>query len=449
MPLRIRAPRWSAATVTLLGAIVFASCSLETEGKDNQAAEQGGAAGEENGGSAGVPEQGGASNGGASHGGASGHGGTSSGGTSSGGASGQGGSSTGGSAQGGANSGGAAGKGGTSSGGSGQGGSSAGGSSGAGVEQQCLDGTDNDADGKKDCEDSDCTSSGFACTALPPGWQGFFRTRTGAYAGAASPLDCPGGAPPSRRYLAPASAAQCSACSCTWGGASCGIPQLACSGSDSTCYDTQFTFDTDCSTCCTINTSTWPQNPYFSCYVEPTSNVTNPGTCTAGAASDFPNKDPWAQVLDVCAVPSTTSGCPNGSSCLSPDAGDYDLAVCIRHDQDVACPAGWTKKAVSYASFTDTRACSSCGCGAPSGVQCTGGSYKFYDTDACAACSNCSQPVTVANGCVDLANHADYNQFSMIIEKPPAPSGGTCQATGGTPTGQLTPGGAETWCCKN
>lgn len=431
--------------MTLLGALVFAACSLNSEGKLDESggelggADQGGSSGEDHGGSAGIAEQGGSSSGGAS-----GHGGTASGG-----AAGQGGSSSGGaSGMGGASSGGASGtggKGGSSSGG-------AAGSSGAGVEQDCLDSSDNDSDGKKDCEDSDCTSTGFGCVELPGGWQGFFRTRTSIFAGAAEPLDCPGGAPPSRRFLDPAAAAQCSACSCTWGGATCGIPLLACSGSDSTCYDTQFTFSTDCTGCCTVNTSTWPENPYFSCYVEPTSDVASPGTCTAGAPADFANKDPWGHVIDICAVPSTASGCASGSSCLSPDAGSYEAGVCIRHDQDVACPSGWTKKAVSYASANDSRACSACGCGAPANVKCTGGSYEFYDTDGCTGCpagSTCSSPVLVAGTCVDLANHADYHQFSMVIDKSPTPSGGTCAATGGTPTGQLTPSGAETWCCKN
>lgn len=400
--------------LALSGAVGFFACMLDTQGQLDVSEQPEPDASV--GGSAGEPGEGGAGPGGSAHGGA-------------GGVSGEGGVA------------GSSGEGGAQ-----QSGGSAGG---GGSEQNCLDGTDDDGDSAIDCADTDCTAKGYACAALPSGWEGHFRLRVSDFAGAVDPLPCPGGAPAVRRFLDPATAAECSACTCSWGGATCGPPTLECSVSDKECKTLVPSSELDCGTCCNIKTDSFSDTPSISCYVGPLSTVTSPGSCTAGPPSDFANKDPWGRVLDICPVPSSSGGCPDGA-CLFPDTGDYDAGACIRHDGELDCPSGWTRKAVSFEAATDERSCSACGCGAADGVQCKGGAYKFHDTSSCEGCgmSICSDPVTVGASCRDLSGHADYHNFSAVIDQWPTASGGSCTPNGGEPLGLLTPSGAQTWCCK-
>jgi hypothetical protein len=123
----------------------------------------------------------------------------------------------------------------------------------------------------------------------------------------------------------------------------------------------------------------------------------------------------------------------------------YGSGDCIYQDGDVACPMGpYAQKTLLYTGFADSRSCSACACGAPSGGTCAG-LVRLFDYEGIE--DGCSEagPILPADGtCV--ATGAEITGY--ILELDGAPVGGSCAASGGNPSGTVTGTNPITVCCE-
>jgi hypothetical protein len=120
--------------------------------------------------------------------------------------------------------------------------------------------------------------------------------------------------------------------------------------------------------------------------------------------------------------------------------------ACLAWSGERECPAEkFTERFVLYSGIQDTRACSSCACGAPEGSACDSLVKLFKD-------GACGEPIgTVGAGsngaaCVDLKNPPGLAIGSKSATSP-LYHAGTCAASGGTLEGAAEPTGAMTFCC--
>ncbi|MDI1448008.1 hypothetical protein [Polyangium sp. 6x1] len=333
------------------------------------------------------------------------------------------------------NTGGSAGQGGAGGAGGGQGGTGAGTTG----SENCLDGADNDDDGDVDCADDDCTA-GFACVdEAPSGWSYAWTAE-----GDAAPGACANGSAPEALFTDPAGAAECSACTCgDVQGAACSMPGLQCYPNLTMCLgggdNWSGAFQNGAT--CAKPTNLLGFAGALACRLNGAATVTSPGSCPP-SVSELQNKEPFAGKITACAAKTSNGGCGAGSACAPKPAATESL--CIRQEGEHACPDGFSQ-VVSYKSAADTRACSACTCEA--GTTCAGGLYRFHDLDNCVAEGASTAPIALdSDTCRNVTGQLDSNSWS--IEAVPATPSGNCTAKGGQPTGELTPEGAVTFCCK-
>jgi hypothetical protein len=186
---------------------------------------------------------------------------------------------------------------------------------------------------------------------------------------------------------------------------------------------------------CTVPTG--PPMAYASgqCDVGGYNNVSTPtvagGACQPNGSAAVPPTS-WSGEARACAPTQAPGLCSQGV-CMP--ALDPTFLLCIEQAGDQACPSGYPNKRTEYASVSDTRGCSACTCGAPSGISC-GGRWTWYSDRNCqTALASSSLPAN----CTGSNQSAEYQA---------APSGGSCGASGSSPTGSAQGAGAQTFCCK-
>jgi hypothetical protein len=172
----------------------------------------------------------------------------------------------------------------------------------------------------------------------------------------------------------------------------------------------------------------------------------NDGACTPSPAQFPPPSPPtWKTAAIACGInPFFT--CPDPYARCAP-AARPGFKVCVFADSlgDVPCATvgPYTERHVFYGDFDDTRACSPCTCGAPSGSACSSTVSLYTD----GACSSQVGSLTVdATGpkCVDVPSGSALGSKSAT---PPSYTPGACAPGGGAPTGAATPTKAATYCC--
>jgi hypothetical protein len=121
------------------------------------------------------------------------------------------------------------------------------------------------------------------------------------------------------------------------------------------------------------------------------------------------------------------------------------FAQCLVRDGDSECPGPfYTVKHVFYGGLADTRDCSPCGCGAPTGSTCTAFVTAFKD-------DSCSSPIVagtidaMSSACLDIVPSGQALGSKLATAPVYAP--GACQASGGEPTGEALPVQPATYCC--
>jgi len=310
------------------------------------------------------------------------------------------------------------------------------GTGGAGVEQNCVNGLDDDNDGLTDCEDPDC--SGFSCVPAPPaGWVGVAWLEASS-----APAACPPGLGDQLDLFDPADlVAPAASCSCACGvaaGVACGT-HMRCDPSAAQCAATGNMNGQSTSCGSNIPNVTFPAY----CRADPPGAFG--GACAPTAAGAAPQWS-WAMAARACGTQLGGTCSDSASVCVPELAGA--IGPCIRRAGDLACPAPYGKKTLYYdgQTVTDDRACngSGCACGAPIGSTCDCGpqgcAVDLYGDAACGA-TQASVPTTAACGLVQSKPTA-----AKLVGVSTVP--GACPPSGAAqPTGTVTPTAPVTVCC--
>lgn len=137
-------------------------------------------------------------------------------------------------------------------------------------------------------------------------------------------------------------------------------------------------------------------------------------------------------------------------NCTGGGCGKTDSAfgACILHDGDQVCPDGWTgDRHVLYQHIDDERACTPCGCDAPSGGGCRARWKVFTDANCTAqTAENIVTTDMAPDACIDLMpGVALAGKSAALVDY----TKGTCTPTGGAPVGDLKLDGQVTVCCPS
>src|SRR5262249_4465649 len=103
----------------------------------------------------------------------------------------------------------------------------------------------------------------------------------------------------------------------------------------------------------------------------------------------------------------------------------------------------FTEQHVFFSDKGDTRGCSTCTCGTPTGQTCMATWSLYSDSTDPPSCQTLEATVT-SGACVaqSLPNLITSVRISVTT-----PTGGSCPANPGSPTGSLTGKGPTTLCC--
>jgi hypothetical protein len=170
----------------------------------------------------------------------------------------------------------------------------------------------------------------------------------------------------------------------------------------------------------------------------------NLASCAAMPTTSVPMYS-WQTTARGCdySGPNDTGGCTGGDLCIAKPSSPFGTVACIYQAGDVPCPQGpYTVKQTYYRSVADSRGCTPCTCGAPTGVSCAlSGSLSTYSTFG-NPCSNVIATAQADGSCV--MTHGGVGIQGLVTA---TPSGGSCAAASVSPTGSATPTGPTTVCC--
>jgi hypothetical protein len=291
--------------------------------------------------------------------------------------------------------------------------------------EDCLDGTDENNNGKTDCEEPSCAPYA-RCAPAPtayPGWAGY---ATVVPAAAPCPKDLPVSA---EAWAADDDAATCPTCKCQ---AQVTCPSSANVGESAIAGCNQgvlpFTANT---TCTAVPALTAAQTARYWIYAaEPT------GTCVSTTVDSPTPAATKHHAVRVCSGPRFGGGCPPDQVC-APVASS---GLCLSRPTQsglLACPAAFPvlrltapKEADPEAAFADQRACAACSCDAkPKGVTCAV-KLDLYSDASCA-----TNKGSVASGvCSDVSCNGVCKSAKLTATQT---SSGTCGASGGGATGKV------------
>lgn len=310
--------------------------------------------------------------------------------------------------------------------------------------EDCTDGKDNDGNGLEDCADPAC-EPGYECVkSVPSGFERYVRVHTGAggAGGAGGDALCPDGSAPLKYYVGPAKeSAECSACSCTWAGASCSTPELSCyydKNKDNMCGGLPELVAKGNDLVCDVNPDV-PWDDKVWCKLTAPGAVASQGTCdkSGGVLAASPA---WQDTVDVCPIEKAGGGCMSGNVCV-PRGGSGSSELCIDVASDQPCPGEWSASPIkAYEDVKDNRSCAPCDCNVDS-ISCSDAYYIVYDVDSCFG----GKREIHSADCVDVSDLLD-NTSGAVRPVAGKPSEGTC--SGGEPTGKVEPEKPHTICCK-
>ena len=174
--------------------------------------------------------------------------------------------------------------------------------------------------------------------------------------------------------------------------------------------------------------------------MEVSAPVPLPGTCQASATTSVPDAG-WGASARLCKVSLPNSGkCDAGEVCAPPVGLPFESSYCIATTELSPCPPGpYTNRRVYYGAATDTRECTACSCGPPS-MSCDGGTVSTFNEMGCAAPSQHTWSAPQSCAGIGGVTSATYDGDAV-------PNSGPCKASGGLPSGGLTPTNPTTICC--
>ena len=306
------------------------------------------------------------------------------------------------------------------------------GGAGGGPLEDCLNGQDDDGDGDEDCADNDCTA-GFSCVPnVPAAWDGPVALFDGD---PANVPPCPA-AFPDEEYQGRSNLvnepAMCAACTCSTPDVECTLAPLA------------FTTGATCAN--TVTTAAQPMTAGDCATITPPGQtsgykaaaaVATPDDCTEGGGQETLPPVNWGSAAIACGGAATGDGCQGTDVCAPLPGGSFVSGQCIWRDGNHACPNGYGDKYVLYdeSDYDDTRGCTACACGDPTGT--CNVTTEIY---AGAACADVPIATVVNNGSCELAPIGGSIETTIM-------KSGSCPPVGGSPTGEITEGTNPTTVC--
>jgi hypothetical protein len=310
--------------------------------------------------------------------------------------------------------------------------------------ENCIDGLDNDCNGKIDCADQPACSA-YGCAPPPPSsWLGPAVLWTGA--GTATLPACPAGYPTAVDGFSGLTFAN-DTCTCQ-----CTATGQTCSGGTAMIYASL-----NCgSACATVALTSGTCVTFSSCSGEQgawqvTAPVSATGQCTAVTTPTSGGPPTWKTAVRVCTSTGTTNragGCSTATDeCLPIAASPFGAALCVyQTGTQTTCPAPYNHNAkpfvYSTGSTTDGRGCSACTCGGtPTAGTCSGGVHLY-------GAPNCTG-TAVASGSGCQTFNDPFGGSAEAVEASYSSTPGTCPApsTMTQPTGAVTATGAFSVCC--
>ena len=148
----------------------------------------------------------------------------------------------------------------------------------------------------------------------------------------------------------------------------------------------------------------------------------------------------WDNAHVACDLPTS---CQTNGKCV--EGLETGQELCVYVSGNAQCPAGFPNPIDTWQDATDTRDCSTCSCGNPSGT--CSGNVTFSEVDCLsfrtelANLSLASCTSTPSLSALDgVATTGLFGNF--------APSGGSCTPSTSTPQGTVTGTGQRTVCCQ-
>jgi hypothetical protein len=143
----------------------------------------------------------------------------------------------------------------------------------------------------------------------------------------------------------------------------------------------------------------------------------------------------WKDAVRLCAPAVEPAACGAGQVTVPPVGDGFQKGnYCVARSGEWACPSGYPSRRTYHESAADTRSCSACNCGAPTGASCGAPAVHADMT-----CGGTSRP-TRGSKC-DVLGNASAASFSDQA------TGGACAPHGGAPIGTVAPDAPTTICC--
>lgn len=304
------------------------------------------------------------------------------------------------------------------------------------------------ADSSSDSSTSDATPApdspsmcgGVCADAVPTGWSGpvtlFDQTGPPAPAAPACPTSFPTNAYDGNADLdAPT---ETCGCSCGGGaGAQCGQSTI------------QYFTDPGCVIACNPGVYGLPpglcvttgcaSNPDGLIVTAP--GVSFAGSCTPQSTSTIPPST-WNTTGRACGTTAVNGLCSGSGVCVPSPPAPF-AKVCVFQAGAATCPGGsYSVAHVFYGGVSDSRACSGCSCGSPTGVSCAGAQVQAFSTNT-GTCGGTAADVPFISGCQTVGVTIQGEEETTA----PTASNGTCTASGGQASGTATPATPTTVCC--
>lgn len=302
--------------------------------------------------------------------------------------------------------------------------------------EDCQNGEDDDGDGKRDCDDEDCTPAFMCAEPAPADWVGPGVLYWGpGDAVPACPADMPDLLHEGLGDLLD-DPALCAACSCDPSSANVlcnvkdlvGYEGLACSGPKKN-------MNQNIGGCQPVFNNQ-PSASYLA--APPTALAT--GLCMPSGGEATLGEPVWTATPRVCSRATFGKGCGT-QVCAARPAPPFDAGLCILKPGDNDCPSPYTQKRLisdSAADVADMRGCTPCTCAPPTGT-CTAETSLYTDP--------------FCNGAFGMVKNdgicAELNPVQLVSIKTMISTQAACDPKGGDPTGSIAPMGKDvtTACC--
>ncbi len=176
-------------------------------------------------------------------------------------------------------------------------------------------------------------------------------------------------------------------------------------------------------------------------------SVASGGTCTPTPSVTVPSAK-WGSQTRACISTVTPAqvDCTSGSVCAPLPAQPFDTSLCVAQTGDVQCPAGYTRRSVSYGGMQDGRHCTACTCGAVTGSTCASGNAAQNNNVVVSSsmdltCSSGNVTYGLPTSCAPIA---PGSEFRLTLKAAP----GSCTPSQPAAAGAAAPSAPTTFCCQ-